>query len=226
MTIGNDPILDNLGMAHLGSPKALLGKKGGRMLGEFKAFAMRGSMLDMAVGIIVGAAFGRVVSSFVSDILPRLACSQATRISQINSSTSRDMPMPRLPRRKLRVQPRSITASSSTLLSDFLIVAFVVFMLIRQVKPEERARGIRRSNERLPILSLCRCDQSNPLSALHVRLDGGLSQARRVSEHPSCQRICAMYRFGAEFRFCREPALRSTTPAWILRAELGREPGN
>lgn len=37
------------------------------MLGEFRDFAMRGNMLDMAVGIIVGAAFGRVVSSFVSD---------------------------------------------------------------------------------------------------------------------------------------------------------------
>jgi large conductance mechanosensitive channel len=69
MATGNDPILDNLGMAHLGSPKALLGSKGGRMLGEFREFAMRGSMLDMAVGIIVGAAFGRVVSSFVSDVL-------------------------------------------------------------------------------------------------------------------------------------------------------------
>ena len=69
MATGNDPILDNLGMAHLGSPKALLGKGGHGMLGEFRDFAMRGSMLDMAVGIIVGAAFGRVVSSFVSDIL-------------------------------------------------------------------------------------------------------------------------------------------------------------
>jgi hypothetical protein len=55
MATGNDPILDNLGMAHLGSPKALPGSKGGRMLGEFREFAMRGSMLDMAVGIIVGA---------------------------------------------------------------------------------------------------------------------------------------------------------------------------
>src|ERR1043165_1314686 len=65
----NDPILDGLGMAHLGSPKALLGKKGGKMLGEFRDFALHGSMLDMAVGIIIGAAFGRVVSSFVADIM-------------------------------------------------------------------------------------------------------------------------------------------------------------
>jgi large conductance mechanosensitive channel len=39
------------------------------MFKEFKEFAMKGSVLDMAVGIIIGAAFGAVVSSFVSDVL-------------------------------------------------------------------------------------------------------------------------------------------------------------
>jgi large conductance mechanosensitive channel len=39
------------------------------MLNEFKAFAMRGNVVDMAVGIIIGAAFGRIVSSFVSDVI-------------------------------------------------------------------------------------------------------------------------------------------------------------
>ncbi len=39
------------------------------MLKEFKAFIMRGSVLDLAVGIIIGAAFGKIVSSFVADIL-------------------------------------------------------------------------------------------------------------------------------------------------------------
>lgn len=39
------------------------------MLKEFKEFAMRGNVLDMAVGIIIGAAFGKIVSSFVEDIL-------------------------------------------------------------------------------------------------------------------------------------------------------------
>jgi hypothetical protein len=103
MATGNDPILDNLGMAHLGSPKALLGKGGHGMLGEFRDFAMRGSMLDMAVGIIIGAAFGRVVSSFVSDILmPPIGLFSGHSDSQTNSSTSRGMPMPPSLRRKLR----------------------------------------------------------------------------------------------------------------------------
>jgi len=39
------------------------------MLDEFKKFAMRGNVVDMAVGIMIGAAFGKIVSSFVSDVL-------------------------------------------------------------------------------------------------------------------------------------------------------------
>lgn len=39
------------------------------MLQEFKAFAMRGNVVDMAVGIIIGGAFGKIVSSFVGDVI-------------------------------------------------------------------------------------------------------------------------------------------------------------
>lgn len=39
------------------------------MLNEFKTFAMRGNVVDMAVGIIIGGAFGKIVSSFVSDVI-------------------------------------------------------------------------------------------------------------------------------------------------------------
>lgn len=39
------------------------------MASEFKAFAMRGNVIDMAVGIVIGAAFGKIVSSFVADVL-------------------------------------------------------------------------------------------------------------------------------------------------------------
>ena len=39
------------------------------MLKEFKEFAMRGNVLDMAVGIIIGAAFGKIITSFVGDVL-------------------------------------------------------------------------------------------------------------------------------------------------------------
>jgi large conductance mechanosensitive channel len=40
-----------------------------KMLQEFKQFAMRGNVMDMAIGIIIGAAFGKIVSSIVSDVI-------------------------------------------------------------------------------------------------------------------------------------------------------------
>ena len=40
-----------------------------KMLNEFKQFAMRGNVVDMAVGIIIGGAFGKIVSSIVSDVI-------------------------------------------------------------------------------------------------------------------------------------------------------------
>jgi large conductance mechanosensitive channel len=45
------------------------GSKGDRMLKEFKEFAVRGNVVDMAVGIIIGAAFGKIVDSLVKDVI-------------------------------------------------------------------------------------------------------------------------------------------------------------
>ena len=134
MTTGSDPILDNLGMAHLGSPKALLGNKGNRVLGEFRDFALRGSMLDMAVGIIVGAAFGRVVSSLVSDVL-------MPPIGLFAGHSDFSNKFINLSGHAYATLAEAKAAGAATInygiffnsLSDFLIVAFVVFMLIRQV---------------------------------------------------------------------------------------------
>ncbi|MDD4087682.1 MAG: large-conductance mechanosensitive channel protein MscL, partial [Bacteroidales bacterium] len=40
-----------------------------KLINEFKAFAMRGNVIDMAVGIVIGGAFGKIVSSFVADVI-------------------------------------------------------------------------------------------------------------------------------------------------------------
>ncbi len=133
MATGKDPILEGLGMAHLGSPKAFLGKGGG-VLGEFREFAMRGSMLDMAVGIIVGAAFGRVVSSFVGDVL-------MPPISLVMGKSDFSGRFINLSGHAYATLAEAKAAGAATLnyglflnaVFDFLIVAFAVFMLIRQV---------------------------------------------------------------------------------------------
>ena len=139
MTIENDPILENLGMAHLGNPKLFLGKKGSPVLKEFRAFAMHGSMLDMAVGIIVGAAFGRVVSSFVSDIL-------MPPIGLFAGHSDFSNKFINLSGHAYATLAQAKAAGAATInygvffnvLSDFVIVAFVVFMLIRQVNRLKR----------------------------------------------------------------------------------------
>ena len=143
MATGNDPILDNLGIAHLGSPKALLGGKKSRMLEEFREFAMHGSMLDMAVGIIVGAAFGRVVSSLVSDVL-------MPPIGLLTGHSDFSNRFINLSGHAYATLAEAKAAGAATInygvflnaLFDFLIVAFVVFTLIRQVnrlKAQEQA---------------------------------------------------------------------------------------
>jgi large conductance mechanosensitive channel len=142
MAAGNDPILTNLGMAHLGSPKALLGKSGG-MLGEFQDFAVRGNMVDMAVGIIVGAAFGRVVSSFVSDVL-------MPPIGLLTGHSDFSNHFINLSGQAYATLAEAKAAGAATInygvffnaLFDFLIVAFTVFMLIRQVNRLKRAQTV------------------------------------------------------------------------------------
>jgi len=142
MASEKDPVLDNLGMAHLGSPKVLMGKGGG-VFREFRSFAMRGSMLDMAVGIIVGAAFGRVVSSFVSDVV-------LPPIGLLTGRSDFSNKFINLSGHAYATLAEAKSAGAATInygvffnaLSDFLIVAFVVFMLIRQVnrlKSEQEA---------------------------------------------------------------------------------------
>jgi large conductance mechanosensitive channel len=139
MVRGNDPILDNLGMAHLGSPKALLSTKGGWMMGEFRDFALRGSMLDMAVGIIVGAAFGRVVSSFVSDIL-------MPPIGLFSGHSDFSNKFINLSGHAYATLAEAKAAGAATLnyglfvntVLDFLIVALVVFLLIREINHLKR----------------------------------------------------------------------------------------
>ncbi len=130
---GNDPMLEKLTMAHLGSPKMLLGNKGGRFVSEFKEFALRGNMLDMAVGIIVGAAFGRVVSSFVSDILmPPLGL--ITGHSDFsNKFISLSGSYPTLAQAKAAGAATINYGIFLNAVSDFVLVAFAVFLLIRQI---------------------------------------------------------------------------------------------
>ncbi|MFO7600701.1 MAG: large-conductance mechanosensitive channel protein MscL [Candidatus Desulfacyla sp.] len=102
------------------------------MLKEFKEFAMRGNVMDMAVGIIIGAAFGKIVSSLVSDvIMPPIGL----LLGNVDFS-------------QLAITLKEKTAASEAVtlnygvfintILDFVIVAFAIFIMIKQINRFKR----------------------------------------------------------------------------------------
>ncbi len=102
------------------------------MMKEFKAFAMRGNVMDMAVGIIIGAAFGKIVSSFVADvIMPPLGMLLGkvnfTDLAITLKQASGDLP--------------AVTLNYGTFIQtvvDFVIIAFAIFMVIKAMNSLKR----------------------------------------------------------------------------------------
>lgn len=105
-----------------------------KFLNEFKAFAMRGNVMDMAVGVIIGAAFGKIVTSLVSDLLMPLIGAVVgginftdwkwTIVRERASMLDPDIMMP------------AVTLNYGNFLQvlfDFIIVALCIFILIKGI---------------------------------------------------------------------------------------------
>jgi large conductance mechanosensitive channel len=109
------------------------------MLKEFKEFAMRGNVLDMAIGIIIGAAFGRIVSSFVNDVImpPIGLLIGKADFSSLHFNLS-GTPFASLADAKKAGAPVIAYGAFLNTVLDFVIVAFVIFLLIRQVNRFKR----------------------------------------------------------------------------------------
>ena len=104
------------------------------MLKEFKEFAMRGNVLDLAVGVIIGAAFGGVVSSLVNDVLmPPLGL----LIGHVNFSdlfiNLSGQHYPSVAAAKTAGAPTLNYGNFINMLINFILVAFAVFLLVRAV---------------------------------------------------------------------------------------------
>ena len=91
------------------------------MLKEFKEFALRGNVLDMAVGIIIGAAFGKIVSSLVEDVM-------MPPLGQLIGKTYESLEAAR----KAHVATVNYGVFLNTVI-NFLIIAFAVFLVVHQV---------------------------------------------------------------------------------------------
>ncbi|MCJ7442310.1 MAG: large conductance mechanosensitive channel protein MscL [Thermoanaerobaculaceae bacterium] len=104
------------------------------MFKEFKEFAMRGNVLDMAVGIIIGAAFGRIITSLVNDVImpPIGLLLGKVDFSSLFINLSGTPYASLADARKAGAAVIGYGAFLNTIL-DFVVVAFVIFLLIRQV---------------------------------------------------------------------------------------------
>ena len=99
---------------------------------EFKEFAMRGNVVDMAVGIIIGAAFGKIISSFVSDVLmpPLGMILGGTNFSYLKIQLSD----PVISGGKVVSPGASLNYGNFIQVTvDFLIIAFAIFMMIKMM---------------------------------------------------------------------------------------------
>jgi large conductance mechanosensitive channel len=104
------------------------------MLKEFKEFAIRGNVLDLAIGVVIGAAFGKIVTSFVSDIVMPPIGLMVGHIDfkdlfiNLSSTDYRS-----LAQAKAAGAPVLAYGNFLNTVLEFLIVAFFVFLLVRQV---------------------------------------------------------------------------------------------
>ena len=104
------------------------------MLQEFKKFALQGNVLDMAIGIIIGAAFGKIVSSLVADVLmPPIGL----LVGKIDFSSLflnlSGQGYASLSAAKAAGAPTINYGLFLNNVFDFLIVAFVIFLLVKQI---------------------------------------------------------------------------------------------
>lgn len=114
------------------------------MLKEFRDFAMRGNVVDMAVGIVIGAAFGKIVSSFVNDILmpPIGLLLGGVDFSDLFINLS-GQPLESLAAAKAAGAATINYGLFINTVLDFAIIAFAIFIVIRQMnrlrRPEPKA---------------------------------------------------------------------------------------
>jgi large conductance mechanosensitive channel len=100
------------------------------MIKEFKDFAMRGNVVDLAIGVIIGGAFGKIVGSLIDDVITPLLLKPALEAAHLN---------------KLEDLTAFGSVKYGVFLSsviNFIIVAFVLFMIIKGLNAAKRKEEV------------------------------------------------------------------------------------
>ena len=115
------------------------------MLQEFKEFAVKGNVIDLAVGVIIGAAFGRIVDSLVGDLIMPTIGAVVGRLDFSNfflvmGPVPPGVPMALADLKKAGV-PVLAWGQFVTVAVNFLILAFVIFLLVRMINKLRRSQA-------------------------------------------------------------------------------------
>ena len=140
------------------------------MLQEFKKFAMRGNVVDLAIGVIIGAAFGAIVQSLVGDILMPVIGAATGGLDFSNYFTPLSPKVTADSLAEARKQGAVLAwGNFLTLAINFLIIAFVLFLVVRAMN-----RVLRAEAEKAPPLS----KQEQLLTEIRDSLQRGASVPR------------------------------------------------
>ena len=107
-----------------------------KMMSEFKAFAMKGNVIELAIGVVIGAAFGKIISSLIDDVItplilkPALEAAKITEIDQLVAFGG---------------VKYGVFISA---LINFIIVSFVLFLVIKAVNIYKKKNGIEDDQEK------------------------------------------------------------------------------
>ncbi len=121
-----------------------------KFLSEFKAFAMRGNVLDMAIGVVIGAAFGKITTSLVNDVFMPLIglLIGGIDLGHLNLTLSESVV------ENGTVVKEPVTLGLGTFLStviDFILVAFVIFLMVKTLnKMHEGLNKLKPEEEKTP----------------------------------------------------------------------------
>jgi large conductance mechanosensitive channel len=110
------------------------------MLKEFKEFALRGNVMDLAVGVIIGGAFGTIVNSVVNDmIMPLVGIAFSADFSNLYSPLAKEVSAavdanPNLSLEEARaVGPVLAWGNFLTVVLNFVILAFIIFLMVKGI---------------------------------------------------------------------------------------------
>ena len=111
-----------------------------KFFAEFKEFAMRGNVMDMAVGVIIGTAFGKITTSLVNDVFMPLI---GLLIGGVDLGQLNIVLKPEVLDEAGQVVTEAVTLGLGSFLStviDFVLVAFVIFLMVKTINRFHRKK--------------------------------------------------------------------------------------